>query len=191
MDNLNCFGNNGWHSSNLGNKRRFEKFDSKPFGEEFPFKIEKKSTDSDDYYRGICQGAKVIYEMLNTGIFEDGSKPVTYFSNENSGCVRGNWHLENYENDEEFELFEEDVYEAGFDDGFRRGIQVAQEEMCEEIYIDTEKICKLDQLHNELLELGRKLHPCDIDMLNAVLKRVVEMKYDVAKDAVDDYLGYK
>ena len=61
----------------------------------------------------------------------------------------------------------------------------------EDIYVDTDKICKLDQLHTEILELGRKLHPSDIDMLNAVLKRVVEMKYDVAKDAVDNYLGHK
>lgn len=189
MDNLNCFGNKGWYSSNLGNKRRFEKFDNEPFGEDFPFKIEKKSIDSDDYYRGICQGAKVVYEMWNAGIFEVGSMPVTYFSKENNGCMRGACCLDDYEDD--CELFEEDVYEAGFEDGFRKGIRVAQEEMCEEIYIDTEKVCKLDQLHNEILELGRKLHPSDIDMLNSVLKRVVDLKYDVAKDAVDDYLGYK
>ena len=187
----NCFGNDSRCSNNLECLRRYVKSDDRPFGDDFPFSIERKPTDSNDYYRGLYQGSKAVYEMLKIGIFEDGSKPVTYFSNENSGCVRGNWCLENYEDDEEFELFEEDVYEAGFDDGFRRGIQVVQEEMGEEIYIDTEKICKLDQLHNELLELGRKLHPSDIDLLNAVLKRVVEMKYDVAKDAVDDYLGYR
>lgn len=185
MDILNCFGNKGWHSSNLGNRRCFEKFDSKPFGEDFPFKIERKSTDSDGYYMGICQGAKVVYEMWNTGIFEDGYMPVTYFSKENNGCMRGACCLDDYED------FEEDVYEAGFDDGFRKGIQVAQDEMREEIYVDAEKICKLDQLHNEILELGRKLKPTDIDMLNTILKRVVDLKYDVAKEAVDDYLGYK
>lgn len=57
--------------------------------------------------------------------------------------------------------------------------------------MDTEKVCKIDQLQHEILELGKKLHPSDIDKLNAILKRVVDLKYEVAKDAVDEYLGYK
>lgn len=183
------FSNNGWYSKYLERRRRFEKFDDKPFGDDFPFSIERKATDSDEYYRGICQGAKVVYEMLNAGIFEDGSIPVTYFSKESNRGVGCDWHLENNA-DEEDDDFEDEIYEAGFDTGFKQGYQIAHEEMCEEIYVDTEKVCKLDQLHNEILELGKRLHPSDIDKLNAVLKRVVDLKYDVAKDAVDDYLGY-
>jgi len=185
MNNLTGFGNNGWYSNNLGNIRRFVKSDDKPFGDDFPFKIERKPTDNDEFYKGLCQGAKAVYEMLNIGIFEDSTRPVTFFLNEKNGCVCGEHCLDDYED------YEDEVYEAGFEDGFRKGIQVAQDEMREEIYIDSEKICKLDQLHNEILELGRKLHPSDIDMLNSVLNRIVELKYNVAKDAVDDYLGYK
>lgn len=185
MNNLNGFGNTGWYANNCGNIRCYVKSDDKPFGDNFPFSIERKPTDSNEYYSGLCQGAKAVYEMLNIGIFEDSTRPVTYFSNENDACVRGACSLDDYED------YEDDIYETGFDDGFRKGIQVAQDEMREEIYVDAEKVCKLDQLHNELLELGRKLHPSDIDMLNAVLKRVVDLKYDVAKDAVDDYLGYR
>ena len=185
MNNLNGFGNNELFANNCGNIRRYVKSDDRPFGDEFPFEVERKPTDSTDYYSGLCQGAKAVYEMLKIGLFEDSTKPVTYFSNENNGCVHGACSLDDYKD------LENELYEAGFDDGFRKGIQVAQDEMHEEIYVDAEKVCKLDQLHNELLELGRKLHPSDIDMLNSVLNRVVDLKYGVAKDAIDDYLGYK
>ena len=187
MGKLNDFGCNdrSWYSRCLETRRRFEKFDNKPFGDRFPFKIERKPTDSDDYFDGICQGAKVVYEMLQSGIFEDGSIPVTYFSKENNRGLLSDWGTE------DLEYFEEDAYEEGFNAGFEHGYQIAHDEMCEDIYVDTEKVCKLDQLHNEILELGRKLHPSDIDKLNTVLKRVVDLKYDVAKDAIDNYLGYK
>jgi flagellar biosynthesis/type III secretory pathway protein FliH len=128
----------------------------------------------------------VVYEMWKSGLFEDGSYAVTYFAKENVGpCF-----LDDCE-DDYFELFEDDVYEAGFDDGFRQGYQSACEEVKADIYVDTEKVCKIDQLQHEILELGNKLHPSDIDKLNAVLKRVVDLKYEVAKAAVDEYLGYK
>ena len=158
------------------------------FGDDFPFAIDRKSADSEEFYRGICQGAKLVYEMLKVGIFEEGALPLTYFSHESNRSVRYEKYLGDCEEDDESD---DKVYQEGFDDGFHRGIQMAQEEMCEEIYIDTEKVCKLDQLHNEILELGRTLRPWDIDKLNAVLKRVVDLKYDVAKDAIDEYLGYK
>lgn len=184
MDNVNSFGND--NGGFLGKRRRFEKYDNKPFGEDFPFMIERKPTDSDDYFEGICQGAKVVYEMLKSGVFEDGSIPVTYFSKEsNRGlCCDGDAE------DEDIEYFEEDAYEEGFDAGFKQGYQSACEDTKSDIFIDTEKICKLDQLHNEILELGRRLHPAHIDMLNAIVKRVTDLKYDVAKEAVDDFLGY-
>ena len=161
------------------------------FGDDFPFAIDRKATDSDEYYKGLCQGAKVIYEMLKAGMFEDGALPLTYFSHESNRSVRYEKFLGNCEEDDERDEFIDKVYQEGFDDGVHRGIQMAQEEMGEEIYIDAEKVCKLDQLHNEILELGRRLHPSDIDILNSVLKRVVELKYDMAKDAIDEYLGYK
>lgn len=189
MGKLNDCGCNdrSWYSRYLETRRRFEKFDNKPFEKEFPFSIERKATDSNDYYKGLCQGAKIVYEMWNVGIFEDGSIPVTYFSKENNRGVCCDWCME----DNTDEDCEDEMFQAGFDAGFEHGYQIAHDEMCEDIYIDTEKVCKLDQLHNEILELGRRLHPSDIDKLNAVLKRVVDLKYDVAKDAVDNYLGYK
>ena len=187
MVKFNSFGNDSDFSKYLEQRRRFEKFDNKPFGDRFPFIIERKPTDSDDYFDGICQGAKVVYEMLKSGIFEDGSIPVTYFSKEDNRGLLNAWGTE----DDDLEYFEEDAYEEGFDAGFKQGYQSARADVEEDIYVDTEKICKIDQLHNELLELGRKLNPVDIDTLNAVLKRVVDLKYDVAKDAVDEYLGYK
>ncbi|MBR5156374.1 MAG: hypothetical protein IKW59_01240 [Clostridia bacterium] len=171
-------------SKYLEKRRRFEKFDNKPFGDRFPFEIERKPTDSDDYFAGICQGAKIFYEMWKSDIFEDSSIPVTYFSKESNRGLCCDW-------DAEDDDFEDDAYEEGFDAGFKQGYQSACADVEEDIYVDTEKICKLDQLHNEILELGRKLHPADINTLNAVLKRIVELKYDVAKDAVDEYLGYK
>lgn len=157
--------------------------------EKFPFSIERKPTDSDDFYRGICQGAKVVYEMLKSGIFEDSSIPVTYFSKESNRGMCCDWCMED-NTDEENEDFEDDAYEAGFDDGFRHGYQSACDDTKSDIFIDTEKICKLDQLHNEILELGRRLHPAHIDMLNTIVKRVTDLKYEVAKEAVDDFLGY-
>lgn len=180
MANVNSLGNGRGF---LEKRRRFEKYDDKPFGEDFPFRIERKPTDSDDYFNGICQGAKVVYEMLKSGIFEDASIPVTYFSKEGNRGLCCDW-------DEEDEDFEDDAYEAGFDDGFRQGYQSACEDTKSDVFVDTEKICQLDQLHNEILELGRRIHPAHIDMLNSIVKRVTEMKYDVAKEAVDDFLGY-
>lgn len=184
MVKFNSFGNDSDFSKYLEQRRRFEKFDNKPFGDRFPFEIERKPTDSDDYYAGICQGAKVFYEMWKSDIFEDGSIPVTYFSKEYNRGLLSDWGSEDDD-------FEEDAYEEGFDAGFKQGYQSARADLEEDIYIDTDKICKLDQVHNELLEIGRSLSPWDIDKLNTVLKRVIELKYDVAKEAVDEYLGYK
>ena len=186
MGKFNNFGCNDrdWFSRYIENRRRFEKYDDKPFGDNFPFSIERKATDSEEYYKGLCQGAKIVYEMWNVGIFEDDAFPVTYFSHDTNRSIE-------YEDDEDFSFLEEDGYAKGFDAGFEQGYQSACADAKTDIYIDTEKVCKLDQLHNELLELGRRLQPTDIDKLNAVLKRVVELKYDVVKDAVDNYLGYK
>lgn len=259
----------------LEKARRYEKFDGSPFGERFPFDIERKETDSDEFYKGICEGAKAVYDMWQKDLFEDGSIPVTYFSTKHisedrptyedvsfcdegykmghingvnaaldlydpcgewfeqdcyaSGYIRG--FTEGFE--ERFkkllreevlapedhkciyapngicgepiccgncpthpdfiddEWFEDDAYEQGFDAGFKQGYQSARADVEEDIYVDTDKVCKIDQLHNEILELGKKLHPTDVSMLNSVLQRVLDLKYDVAKDAVDEYLGYK
>ena len=186
---INGFNNDSEYERLLERRRRFEKYDDKPFGEKFPFKIERKPTDSDEFFKGLCQGAKAVYEMWRAGLFEDSSCPVTYFSKEDNWYAYGTRCLDDYEDD--FEFFEEDAYEAGFDNGFKQGYQSASEDASADIYVDTEQICKIDQLQQEILELGRKLHPSDIDMLNSVLKRVIDLKYQVAKDAVDEYLGYR
>ena len=262
----------------LEKARRYEKFDSSPFGEKFPFTIERKKTDSDDFYKGLCEGAKAVYDMWKKDLFEDSSFPVTYFSTKHisedrptyedvSFCDKGyklghingvntafdiydpcgEWFDEDcfangyirgftdgfeekiknlidekrldpqdhkcpyssngicgevvcnekcpthpdFIDDEYDDCFEDDLYDEGFDDGFRIGYQSASDETSSEIYVDANKICKIDQLHNEILELGRKLSPTDISKLNGVLQRVLDLKYDVAKDAVDEYLGYK
>ena len=31
------------------------------FGDDFPFAIDRKATDSDEYYKCLCQGAKLVY----------------------------------------------------------------------------------------------------------------------------------
>lgn len=163
---------------------RFDRFEDK-----FPFVIARKATDSNEYYNGLCQGASMVYEMVKAGMFEEGAFPLTYFSRETNRSVTYERYMDSCEEDDEF--YEDEVYESGFDDGFRHGYQSACEEVKADIYVDTEKVCKIDQLQHEILELGKKLHPSDIDKLNAILKRVVDLKYEVAKDAVDEYLGYK
>jgi len=188
MAQFNSFGNdNRGFSRYLDKRRRFEKYDDKPFGDNFPFFIEKKENDSDEFYRGICEGAKAVYGMWRSGIFEGGSIPVTYFSLDMDRSIS----YKKYMSDDIDEDFVDEIYEDGYECGFKQGYKSACEETETDIYIDSDKICKIDQLHNELLELGRSLHPWDIDKLNSVLKRVVELKYDVVKEAVDEYLGYK
>ena len=161
------------------------------FENKFPFAISRKATDSNEFYNGLCQGANLAYEMLKVGMFEDGAFPLTYFSHETNRSVTYKKYFDSCEEDDTEDECIDEVYEEGFDDGFRHGYQSAQEEVKADIFVDTDKICKIDQLQHEILELGNKLHPSDIDKLNAILKRVVDLKYEVAKDAVDEYLGYK
>ena len=155
------------------------------------YDAEDLSNKSPDYQRGHMAGFNMGYNRAKENLFDElaEAEEDIYSEGYDDGYAVA---MQNMGIDEDEDLGEPcECYEEGFDRGFRLGYQSAMEEAEPAIYIDTAKICKLDQLHHELIDLGKRLHPTDIDKLNAVLRRVLNLKYDVAKEAVDEYLGYR
>ncbi|MBR5151996.1 MAG: hypothetical protein IKW60_00500 [Clostridia bacterium] len=143
----------------------------KDYGDNFPFDIERLPSDSDDYYKGYCKGMESMFDLAKRGDLVD------------TGII----YNEDFEDDcEDYDCFDE-AFDNGYEVGFKKGIQVAHDEIEEDIYIDGYKIGKIDDIKHKVIALGSDKS----DKVNEILKDLTELIKDEAMEAVNDYLGYR
>ena len=164
--------NNGFSKEvHILRDRCFECDCEKDYGNNFPFDIERLPTDSDDYYKGYCKGMENMFELAKRGDLVDTG--IIYDEDFEDAC-------------EDYDCFDE-AFDNGYEVGFKKGIQIAHDEIEEDIYIDGYKIGKIDDIKHKVIALGSDKS----DKVNEILKDLTELIKDEAMEAVNNYLGYR
>lgn len=158
----------------LWNGRSYEHDYGKNYKGKFPFDIERLPSDSDDYYNGYCTGMEKLFELVKSGDLAD--MGVTYNENFEEDCCEC----------EDCPCFD-DAFNSGYDIGFKKGIQIAHEELEDDIYINGFKIDKIDDIRHKVMELGSD----NSEKINEILSDLTGLMKDIAWDAVEEYLGYR
>lgn len=153
--------------------RSYEHDYNKDYMGKFPYDIERLPSDSNDFYKGYCEGMQKLYELVKRGDFAE------------EGLIYDDF--EEYCDDCEDDTCIDNAFDAGYEVGFKKGIKIAHEEMQEDIYISGYKISKIDDIKHKVIALNSD----NVDKVNEILAALSDLIKDEAMQAVDDYLGYR
>lgn len=78
-----------------------------------------------------------------------------------------------------------------FDIGFRKGHQVACEELMGDIYINGYKIDRIDDIKQKVITLGNCIPFEYRKVIDEILEELSGLMKDVAFEAIEEYLGYR
>ena len=154
--------------------RSYEHDYGKDYDGKFPFDIERLPTDTDEFYRGYCEGMQKLYELAIRGdLAEEG---IIYDNNFEEDCCEC----------EDCTCFD-NAFDAGYEVGFKKGIRIAHEELEDDIYINGFKIDKIDDIRHKVMALDSD----NSDKINEILSDLTNLMKEIAWDAVEEYLGYR
>jgi len=92
---------------------------------------------------------------------------------------------------EDYDLDDECEDNEWFDIGFRKGHQVAREELMGDIYINGYKVDRIDDIKQKVITLGNCIPFEHRETIDEILEELTNLIKDVAMEAVDEYLGYR
>lgn len=124
---------------------------------------------------------------------EDLSK-VDYLEEDGTGCsiCQSCPFGKDCEVEEDYDECEDcPCFNDGFDLGFKKGHQVAREELMDDIYISGQKIDKIDEIRQKVLALGYNISSEHSEQINSILEDLSNLLKDIAFEAIEDYLGYR
>lgn len=151
--------------------RSYEHDYNKDYMGKFPYDIERLPSDSNDFYKGYCEGMEELFKLVKRGDFAEEGLIYDEFEEDCDECE---------------ECFD-NIFNEGYDIGFKKGIQIAHEEIEEDIYISGYKIGKIDDIKHKVIALNSD----NSDKVNEILADLTNLIKDEAMQAVEDYLGYR
>ena len=92
---------------------------------------------------------------------------------------------------EDYDLDDKCEDNEWFDIGFRKGHQVACEELMGDIYINGYKIDRIDDIKQKVITLGNYIPFEYKGAIDEILEELSGLMKDVAFEAIEEYLGYR
>ena len=146
----------------------------KDCSDKFPFDIERFPNESDEHYKGYCDGMESMFDLARRGDLAD--KGIIYNEDFKDECG---------------ECEDCPCFNDGFDMGFKHGQKVAREELEDDIYINGYKIDRIDDLRQKVITLGHHIPFEHREAIDEILEDLTSLIKDEAMEAVNDYLGYR